>query len=47
MADLVAAELFREHAERLGIGRQVELLPSGGDPKDPYAFMESAALLEI
>lgn len=36
LEDLVAAELALEHAERLGLGLEVELQPIPEDPYDPY-----------
>jgi ornithine cyclodeaminase/alanine dehydrogenase-like protein (mu-crystallin family) len=36
LEDLIAAELFLDHAERLGVGLDVELQPLPNDPYDPY-----------
>lgn len=36
LEDLVAAELFSDHAERLGVGVEVDLQPNPRDPYDPY-----------
>lgn len=34
--DLIAAELFSDHAARLGVGAEVDLQPVPRDPYDPY-----------
>jgi len=39
--DLIAAELFTEHAERLGVGTEVDLQPTPTDPYDPYESVRS------
>lgn len=36
LEDLVAAELFLDHAERLGVGTEIDLQPMPRDPYDPY-----------
>ena len=42
LEDLVAAELFIGHADRLGLGTVVELQQTPGDPYDPYASLRDA-----
>ncbi len=39
LEDLIVAELMLEHAERLGIGTEIELQPHPSDPYDPYDFL--------
>lgn len=36
LEDLVAAELLLDHAERCGVGIEIDLHPSPADPYDPY-----------
>ena len=42
LEDLVAAELFVGHADRLGLGTPVELQAAPGDPYDPYASLRAS-----
>ena len=42
LEDLVAAELFIAHADRLGLGTDVALQQTPGDPYDPYASLREA-----
>lgn len=37
--DLVAAEVALDHAERLGLGLELDLQPAPTDPHDPYDFL--------
>ncbi len=41
--DLMAAELFIAHADRLGLGTSVALQQTPGDPYDPYAGLRTAS----
>ena len=41
LEDLIAAELLLDHADRLGVGVEVELQPAPIDPYDPYEFVRS------
>ena len=36
LEDLIAAELFNDHAQRLGVGAELDLQPAPRDPYDPY-----------
>ena len=40
--DLLAAQLFIEHARRLGLGVELALTPRSGDPFDPFAAIRQA-----
>lgn len=41
LEDLVAAEIFLAHAERLGLGQEFDLEGGRHEPKDPYRFLET------
>lgn len=43
LQDLAMAELFSELSQTLGVGDDVTIESSAGDPRDPYAFLETAA----
>ncbi|MDH3682241.1 MAG: ornithine cyclodeaminase family protein [Acidimicrobiia bacterium] len=40
LEDLVAAELLSDHADRLGVGTEVDLQPTTDDPYDPYRALD-------
>ncbi len=43
LEDHVTAEVLFAHADRLGIGADIELQSHGHDPLDPYGFVDNAA----
>lgn len=45
--DLIAAELFMEHADRLGLGTMVELTAISEDPYDPLATLGLSETLRL
>ncbi|AUX38588.1 MULTISPECIES: ornithine cyclodeaminase family protein [Sorangium] len=45
LEDKVAFELILQHAERLGIGRRIQVETTSTDPRDPYGFIYADDLL--